>query len=78
MRVWKLQASDSDDWLPSFWGYALAHTSEEAMRLGLGDSSKRLIRVYEKHPAMIWPGAPSARIEWTSLVQSVSLGRWKK
>lgn len=42
MRAWKLQSSDSDDWLPSSWGYALAATSEEAIQLGVGASSKRL------------------------------------
>lgn len=31
MRVWKLQASNSDDWLPNSWGYALAATAEEAI-----------------------------------------------
>jgi len=66
MRVWKLQASNNGEWLPSSWGYALAETAEEAIQLGAGPSSKRLIRAHEKHPAMLWPGAPSALVEWTS------------
>lgn len=66
MRVWKLQTSDSEVWLPSSWGYALAAAAEETVQLRAGHSSKRLICVHEERPAMLRPDAPSARVAWTS------------
>jgi hypothetical protein len=66
MRVWKIQASDSDDWLPSSWGYVLANTAEEAIQIAASASSKRLIRAHKKHSSMLWSGATNTKVDWTS------------
>lgn len=64
MRVWKLEASRTEERHPSKWGYALAATREEAIRLCTATSGMPFNFVHEKHPDMIWPGCPGETVCW--------------
>lgn len=64
MRVWKLQACRNAEWIGSRRGYALAETAERALELAKATSGLHFNRVFEKHPAMLWPGTPGQRVAW--------------
>ena len=64
MRVWKLEANRYEDRLASRWGYALAATADEALEIARATSGLPLNWVHEKHPEMLWPGPPGARVDW--------------
>lgn len=64
MRVWKLEASATEERLPSNWGYALAETSEAALQIARSTSGLPFNWVHEKHPDMIWSGIPGTTVDW--------------
>lgn len=64
MRVWKLEASLTEERHPSKWGYALASSTEEALDICIMTSGLPLNWVHEKHPDMLWPGVPGERVSW--------------
>lgn len=64
MRVWKLQASSSADWLSSIWGYAIAADEMEALAICYEFSGKPFNQVHAKHPEMCWPGQPGEYVTW--------------
>lgn len=66
MRVWKLEACHDEDRIGSRWGFALAETAEDALELCRATSGRPLNWVHEKHPEMLWPGAPGAVVDWGS------------
>ena len=66
MRVWKLEACRDEERLSSRWGYALAETADAALELAQSTSGLPYNWVHEKHPEMVWPGAPGQRVDWTS------------
>lgn len=65
MRVWKLEACADHGRIGCRWGYALAGTAAEALEIARATSGLPFNWVHEKDPAMLWPGAPGARVEWT-------------
>lgn len=65
MRVWKLEACRDEERTACRWGYALADTANEALSLSKATSGLPLNFVHEKHPDMIWPGAPNERTSWS-------------
>lgn len=64
MRVWKLEASWTEDRLTSKWGEALASTREEALEICKSTSGCPFNFVHEKHPKMLWPGIPGKVVCW--------------
>jgi hypothetical protein len=64
MRVWKLEASQTEERHPSRWGYALADSRDEAMALCMATSGLPCNFVHEKHPAMLWPGREGEHVSW--------------
>ena len=58
-RVWKLCIRDRDGF-DRRQGYALAASADEARQLA-GDPPG--LHVFEKHPAMLWPGVPGAVLD---------------
>ena len=65
MRVWKLEASLSEERHPSEWGYALASSAEEALELCKATSGVPFNWVHAKHPDMLWPGPPGKQVDWS-------------
>lgn len=70
MRVWKLEASATEERHPSIWGYALAETRNEALAIASETSGLPFNWVHEKHPEMLWPGRPCDTVDWGSFRQS--------
>jgi hypothetical protein len=66
MRVWKLEACRDEDRIGCRWGYALTDTEQEAIELTQNTSGLPFNWVHEKHPDMIWPGAPDSCLDWSS------------
>ena len=65
MRVWKLEASLSDERHTSKWGYALASSAEEALELCKNTSGLPFNWVHEKHTDLHWPGVPGEQVDWS-------------
>jgi hypothetical protein len=63
MRVWKLEASADQERIACRWGFALAATAEDALALAKATSPLPFHWVHEKPTAMLWQGAPGARVE---------------
>lgn len=61
-RVWKLCTRDIDGF-DRRQGYALAVSADEARSLA---GSPQGLHVFEKHPAMIWPGPQSSLVAWSN------------
>lgn len=65
MRVWKLEASRSEEKQHSKWGWALALSGEEALELCKNTSGLPFNWVHEKHTDMLWPGVPAKQVDWS-------------
>ncbi len=66
MRVWKLEACQSEERIICRWGYALAETSNEALDIAKATSGTAFNWAHEKHPAMLWPGKPGRIVSWSN------------
>ena len=65
MRVWKIEASLSEERHPSRWGFALAETADTALAMCKATSGMPFNFVHEKHPEMFWPGRIGGVIDWS-------------
>lgn len=61
-RVWKLCIRDIDGF-DRRQGYALAVSADEARSLA---GSPLGLHVFEKHPALIWPGPQASLVVWSN------------
>jgi|OM-RGC.v1.035154240 hypothetical protein len=61
-RVWKLCVRDEDGF-DRRQGYALAASAEDAHAVA---GNPQGLHVFEKPPAMLWPGVPGAVIDWSN------------
>lgn len=65
MRVWKLEASLTEERHPSKWGYALASSADEALERYKETSGLPFNWVHAKHFEMLWPGSPDRQVDWS-------------
>lgn len=65
MRVWKSEASRTEDRRPSKWGYVLAASEEEALDMCKQTSDLPFNWVHMKSDRMLWPGTPGERVNWS-------------